>query len=141
MTESKEALQSILKSHQLRVTQKRLDVLAIIRNYESAIPHSRIQEELKNFDRVTLYRTILALLENGIIHKIHVEGKEVYYALCGHSCDVDDHNHQHVHFNCVECESVTCLEPDHPFNISLKGFQIEEVDVQLKGVCDNCTEV
>lgn len=138
MKESREKSEKLLRSHKLRVTEKRLDVLKIIHDYGSAIPYSKVQEQLKNLDRVTLYRTILALLENGIIHKIQVEGQEVYYALCGHTCDTEEHNHQHIHFHCSECEKVSCIEPKQELKVLLEGCAIAEVKVQVDGVCAAC---
>lgn len=138
MKESRENSEKLLRSHKLRVTEKRLDVLEIIHDYGSAIPHSKVQEELKDFDRVTLYRTILALLENGIIHKIQVEDQEVYYALCGHTCDTEEHNHQHIHFHCSECETVSCIEPKEALKVQLEGYAVSEVKVQVNGVCADC---
>jgi len=138
MTESRIKLETLLRTHKLRVTSKRLDVLEVINNYQSAIPHSKIQAELKGFDRVTLYRTILALLESGIIHKIAVENQEVYYALCGHTCDTEEHNHKHVHFHCSKCESVSCVEPNEQLQVQLDGYLISEINVQVNGICSNC---
>ncbi len=141
MEEPKEKLEKLLKSHELRVTSKRLDVLSVIHSYGSAIPYSKVQEELKDFDRVTLYRTILVLLDNGIIHKIQVEDQEVYYALCGHTCDTEEHHHEHLHFHCSECETVSCVEPDKQLKVLLKGYQISQVNVQVNGVCLECQAV
>jgi len=130
----------ILKYHNLRITSKRKDVLGLIVDYDSAIPFSHIQKELSNFDRVTLYRTMNSLLEKGVIHKIQVEGTEIFYALCGHTCDDKTHQHNHVHFHCSSCEKVHCLEPDSPLNIGLNGFQIENIEIQLQGVCNQCKQ-
>ncbi len=128
----------LLKDNDLRITRHRKEVLNLIVSYESAIPFALIQKELSSMDRVTLYRTMNILLDNGIIHKIQVEDKETYYALCGHTCDDGSHEHNHVHFHCSSCDKVKCLEPDTPLNIGLNGFEIQNVDVQIKGVCDQC---
>ena len=139
MEVSKEKLVDLLKSHDLRVTEKRIGVLRIIQGYGSAIPHSKIQELLKKFDRVTLYRTILTLVESGIIHKIQVEDQEVFYALCGQTCNTQEHHHEHIHFHCSECETVSCVEPMKQLQVQLEGYHIMQVNIQVNGVCAECT--
>ena len=74
-------LAELLRERKLKATSTRLEVLSVISDYNKAIPFSEIQNALHNFDRVTLYRTIHALMENGIIHKALIEEKETFF--CG----------------------------------------------------------
>ncbi len=128
----------LLRHHKLRVTSQRKQVLSLIVDSPNATAHLDIQRELPDFDRVTLYRTINKLLDNGIIHKIQLDDSDLHYALCGHTCDEEAHDHNHVHFKCSKCHKVKCIEPVQPLNLDLKGYFIEGVEVQVSGVCDTC---
>jgi len=131
-------LASLLRARKLRATTTRLEVLSVIYNYKKAIPFSEIQNALHNFDRITLYRTIHALLENGIIHKALKSEKETFYAMCSNNCASGTHNHKHIHFKCSSCEAVTCVRADRPITFSIPGYSIEKFEIQATGVCEFC---
>ena len=63
--------ENILSEHGLRNTEARHGVLDVFKKYDYALSHSDLEKELqKYFDRVTIYRTIHAFLDKGIIHKV-----------------------------------------------------------------------
>lgn len=131
-------LTELLRNRKLKVTSKRLEVLGVIREHSSAISYSALQASLHDFDRVTLYRTIHSLIENGIIHKALTEENETFYALCSTTCTSASHIHKHIHFKCVECNGVTCVESVHPIQLSIVGYSIENVEVEARGRCAAC---
>ena len=111
-------MDSILKRKKMSATPFRNEVLAIFNKYNSAIPLSIIEDELKSHNRITLYRTIKIFLEKGIIHEINLNGEGSNYALCKEECG-DAHNHQHIHFKCSSCSQVTCVDIDRFPKITL----------------------
>lgn len=133
-------LKEILRKRDLKATSTRLDVLATISNYNSAIPYSEIQKSLIDFDRVTLYRTINILVDKGIIHKATTIGEEAYFAMCGTSCDSEDHQHDHIHFTCKICSKVSCLHLSDKIMVSVPGHQIEQLNIEASGTCDACLD-
>lgn len=136
--EERAHLAELLRTRSLKATSTRLEVLSVISEYEKAIPFSEIQQVLNDFDRVTLYRTIQALIENGIIHKALIDENETYYALCNKHCTSDCHQHKHVHFKCTRCHEVTCVETAQPIIISIQGYSIESFEVEATGICASC---
>lgn len=134
----KEALENLLRDRGLKVTPKRLELLLLISNYSSAIPYSKIQKSLNNFDRVTLYRTLKSLLDSGIIHKATVSTEDVYYAMCKHYCTSSEHHHKHVHFKCNSCLEVSCLDVTTPVHIDIPNVIIKQVEIEVSGVCEKC---
>ena len=131
-------LAELLRDRNLRATSTRLAVLSIISEYNQAIPFSEIQKALKGFDRVTLYRTLHALMENGIIHKALQDDKQTFFAVCSNSCSSHDHNHHHIHFKCSSCQAVTCVQADRPIGFSIPGHSIERFEIEATGVCASC---
>jgi len=136
--EERTHLAELLRTRNLKATSTRLDVLSVISDFGRAIPFSEIQDELDDFDRVTLYRTIHALIENGIIHKALIDENETFYALCTKNCTSDCHQHKHVHFKCTKCKAVTCVETARPIIISIQGHSIENFEIEASGICVSC---
>ncbi|MGY5353958.1 Fur family transcriptional regulator [Wenyingzhuangia sp. IMCC45467] len=129
---------NLLRDRNLKATPKRLELLRVIANYNSAIPYSEIQKMLKHFDRVTLYRTLNAMLDSGIIHKASVSTDEVYYAMCKEYCTSECHNHKHVHFKCIECLEVSCVDVTNPIQVQIPNVVIKQVEIEVSGVCEKC---
>lgn len=131
-------LKEILKSRKLKATQTRLQLLSIFDQEKYAVPYSKIQILMKETDRVTLYRTIETLLEKGVIHKAYREENDNYFAMCGQSCSQQEHNHDHVHFKCQNCNEVQCKEIDQKINIDIPGYKVNTTSVVLQGICNKC---
>ena len=132
----------ILKSKNLRATPFRKEVLSIFLQNEHAISTQDIEEALGEHDRITLYRTLKSFTKNGVIHEIAMPGDVKKMALCDPVCNHDDglHEHRHIHFQCKKCEEVYCVEVNEFPSITLPGFQIEELEIQAKGVCAKCSK-
>lgn len=129
----------ILSNRNLKMTAFRLKLLDLFLKEKKAVSYSEIQKQLGEADRITLYRTLSTMLEKGIIHKALQDNNQTFYALCGNTCDSKKHSHDHVHFQCSNCQSVTCEHLDNEIFLSLKEFQIDQVDIRLTGLCKLCS--
>ncbi len=134
----KEALIELLNHRNLKATRPRLELLEAMQSYDSAMPYSEMQKALQEMDRVTLYRTLESLMSKGIIHKAYQEKNNIYYAVCGSTCQSTHHDHEHVHFRCVKCESVTCEKPKRKVSINIPDFEIYNVSINVEGICSVC---
>lgn len=111
----------------------------LIQKSESALSHNELLTALGNtMNRVTIYRVLDRLVVDGTVHKIiDIDGVSKFA-----SCDVCDHHqhhhHDHVHFSCVKCLAVTCLEDVTPTFTLPKDYVIEEVNFTLSGICPGC---
>jgi len=130
-------IKSILKSHKLRVTEGRIDVLEFFIRQKRTLSFKDLEDEFSESDRVTLYRTLGAFTENGVLHKIPDESGFATYGLCHDTCDSEDHKHDHMHFKCNECGTIECLEQNIP-SVSVPGYQVQEANLILKGICKTC---
>ncbi|MDC3134120.1 transcriptional repressor [Bacteroidota bacterium] len=131
-------IKEILKKRNLKATSNRLNLLTKMQNNGSAMSYSNIQNTMQPIDRVTLYRTIEKLKEKGIIHTAFQSNNETYYAICGLDCSTESHKHDHIHFKCLKCETVTCEDLLNSLNISLPKHEIHNVSVNIKGICEVC---
>lgn len=128
----------LLNKRDLKATNPRINLLLQMQKYNSAMPYSTIQKAMKSIDRVTLYRTLETLVGQGVIHKAFQENSEVYYAICGKQCSKTHHHHEHIHFKCIKCESVTCEQLKDKLKISIPDYEIHQVSIHVKGVCQLC---
>ncbi|UXP31464.1 transcriptional repressor [Reichenbachiella agarivorans] len=131
-------LKQLLKKHQLRVTDCRLDVLSLFQASEHALTSRFLEHELTAYDRVTLYRTLNSFIESGLLHKIPDDSGMARYGVCDHHCDSEEHRHDHLHFKCDACGHVDCLSSYHVPKVQIPGFLIKEANMILNGLCQSC---
>lgn len=115
--------------------KKQIQELLILSS--EALSHSDIQVSLEGLcDRVTIYRVLERLLEEGLIHKIVNLDGVVKYAAC-HTCK-EKHNHNHMHFSCQNCKSLTCLDDVEPIYKLPKNYKAIETNFTISGLCPKC---
>ncbi len=133
------AKQNTLKSHKLRTTACREQVLEVLMNKNSALSHGDIEQELQSdFDRVTIYRTLKSFLEKGIIHKV-LDDEGLRYALCKDNCSEEHHRHDHVHFKCTSCGETNCIQDVVVPPLALPaGYESHDVNLLIQGICPAC---
>lgn len=131
---------NLLLNKNVRETPFRIAVLEVFDKHPNAISLSKIEQELGNHDRITLYRTLKTFLEKGVIHEIAFAGGEKRMALCAEDCEHDGHEHQHehIHFQCKNCNEIFCVEIDSFPRIKLNKFEIESIEISAKGFCEKC---
>jgi Fur family ferric uptake transcriptional regulator len=147
--------QNLLRNAKVRVTDARLDVLGALLEKQRALTHTEMQDALPALDRVTLYRALDCLVDAGLAHKITGEDRVFRFSTGNDlSTTMQDrhiqHQHQHGHFTCTQCGQVHCLDsPEDTLSlkeqlhasleaISLKGFQSHDIEVTIKGWCQQC---
>lgn len=132
-------LKSILKSHNLRITDCRIDVMKYFLKQKSALSQGDLEGKFKNYDRVTLYRTLNSFLESGILHRIPNESGTATYGLCHTTCTPENHEHNHVHFKCNTCGQIECLDDRKVPEVTVPmGYAVEHINMIIDGVCAKC---
>lgn len=122
-----------------RASNTKNEIIALLANRKVALSHKDFQDYFENtVDRVTIYRALERLVEEGKLHKIANLDGGVQYALCK-TCTSEDHKHEHVHFNCTTCKETTCLE-EVEIKIKLpNSYKAEEQQIILYGICPKCS--
>src|SRR6478609_1245485 len=130
----------ILKNSGLSITDKRLKILELFQKNSKALSHADIENlSGKNFDRVTIYRTLQTFVDKGIVHTIPTADNSIMYALCKEACSEGHHHDDHVHFLCDICGTTYCLDNVNIPEVNIpKGFSVHQTNVLINGVCKNC---
>lgn len=123
-----------------RVTPARLAVLNLLEHAERALSHREVEEALTGagFDRVTLYRVLDWLVENGLAHRVTDAERVFRFSLA--SPDNPRHT-AHAHFRCEACGRVFCLD-DVPVPVAPlpAGFSRKSVEYCIIGQCARCDD-
>ena len=133
-------VENTLKRNHLSITGSRKKILGLFLSRNEALAHGDIERNAgEKFDRVTVYRTLQAFVEKGIIHTIPTADNSVRYALCKDPCTEGHHRDHHIHFVCGNCGNTYCLDDIVTPDIRLpKGYSAERVEVVVEGVCGSC---
>ena len=135
-----ENLEKILEVNNVKPTAMRLLVLQFLLNKKVAVSLTNIEEYFDNSDRTTLYRTLKTFVKNGVAHQIDDGTGIKKYAVCEENCNCEMDTDLHLHFHCTNCNETVCLTEHKIPHINLpKGFEAENVNLVVKGICDKCS--
>lgn len=131
-------LSKILREKKLKATPGRLAILDIFEHIKKPISIKELANNigLKNIDMATLYRNTETLADLGLLMKIYLDEKKVYYepASRGH----------HHHLICEKCGKVEGLKNCVVSNVSYKEIQAKGFSKILRhnleyfGLCGKC---
>jgi Fur family transcriptional regulator, ferric uptake regulator len=131
---------NLLKRNSLSITGSRKKILQLFLEQRGALAHGDIEKKAgEKFDRVTIYRTLQAFVDKGIIHTIPTADNSIRYALCKDDCSEGHHHDHHIHFVCDVCGNTYCLDDIVTPDIKLpRDYSAEHVEVVVEGICKNC---
>jgi Fur family ferric uptake transcriptional regulator/Fur family zinc uptake transcriptional regulator len=129
----------LLRSAGLRRTPARLAVLARIEALARPISHADLQAlpDLAELDDITLYRTLAALVEARLVHRVH--GIDGTWRYCAQPRGQEGCPGNHAHFLCTSCGSMTCLvaQPMPRVDVPL-GAEVQGRHFLVHGRCAAC---
>ena len=121
-----------------RVTRTRVAVIEALQRSAHPLSHDEIGATLDGagigHDRVTLYRALDWLVEQGIAQRI-AGGERAWRFEIQRS-----NEHRHAHFHCDRCGQVLCLEdvPSDSRPALPAGFELDRSELVLHGACADC---
>jgi Fur family peroxide stress response transcriptional regulator len=123
-----------LKKHRIRPSILRQTILAFLMSTKAHPTAEQIYQEVyrtyPGISRTTIYNTVKAFYEKGLIRQLSIKGNELSY-----DADLSAHSH----FYCRKCKQVIDLihgVTDVPNKID--GNVVEESQINYKGVCKKC---
>ena len=135
MKVSYEELTKELKDRKIRLSHQRLKILEFITN-NNIHPtvdqiYIKLHKEIPTLSKTTVYNSLNALIDAGLVKIINIEDNETRYDIV---------SHDHGHFKCDSCGKI------YDFEINIEGlkskdlndFKINNKDVYFKGICPQC---
>jgi Fur family ferric uptake transcriptional regulator len=124
----------------LRVTPQRLALLEHQMDEGGHLSaddlYRRVRGSLPGLSATSIYKTLHALQEAGLVREVHVGGGPVRY-----DADGGQHHHHRVCRSCGAVDDVPCLAgagggclAEH----DLGGFGVEQVEITYRGRCVRC---
>ena len=126
------------RAGRMKVTHQRVEVFRELagsdEHPDAETVYQRVRKRVTGISRDTVYRTLSALVDQGLVQKVgpHFEGARY-----------DANPDRHHHFICTACGSISdfCSESlDHlpiPESVEALG-RIEVAQVQVRGICRDC---
>ena len=126
----------LLKKSGLSITPLRKEVLAfLLENEVSSLDD--IKKNIKEFDRVTLYRTVKVLIKFKIINELSFENKK-FLSLNRNINKSSDSFEQSVYFYCMYCNNLTFLNNKIiSFDIT-PDYEVHQSESVISGKCNLC---
>jgi len=120
-----------------RVTRTRVAVIETLQRSAHPLSHDEIGAALDGagiaHDRVTLYRALDWLVEQGIAQRIAGGERAWRFEIRR------DGDHRHAHFHCERCGQIVCLEDVPAAAPALPaGFAVARAELVLHGACADC---
>ena len=128
----------IIQKHGLRATSSRMAVLALLMQRGEPLSHAEVLDALgvERWDRTTIYRNLVDMSDVGILRRWELGDRVWRFEFVDHH-----HESEHPHFVCTDCGKVTCLPDLVLSNLptsSPAAVRQGQVEIQLRGVCDDC---
>lgn len=126
----------LLKKSGLSITPLRKEVLAfLLENEVSSLDD--IKKNIKEFDRVTLYRTVKVLIKFKIIKELSFENKK-FLSLNRNIHKSSDSFEQSVYFYCMYCNNLTFLN-NKIISIDITpDYEVHQSESIISGKCNLC---
>jgi len=134
--EARDKLRVILGQKGYSLTKPRLKTFSLLQRADGPQTTTEIIGQLRDIDKVSVYRTLNLFSELGITHRVW----NGFKSKIDLSEEFSPHHH---HFTCINCGAVTVLKSDnleaslHELERDL-GFNLRQHSVELSGYCANC---
>lgn len=136
-----DALRATIRAAGLRVTPGRIAVLKLLQERGRPMSHAEVASELEgdSWDRATVYRNLIDLVRAELVRRTDVGDHTWRFERREEQHGKEDH----PHFVCSDCGSVECL-PEIELSVKTRSqvpraLRKRRVEVQLKGLCDDCS--
>lgn len=137
MTVSYDDLIEESKKKNMRLSYQRMKVMEYLSSHlihpTAEQIYAGLREEIPTLSKTTVYSTLNALVDAGLVRIINIEDNEIRY-------DIKTENHGH--FKCKSCGAI------YDFNVDidslttgdLQDFDVNDKNVYFKGTCPACSE-
>ncbi|MCK4655314.1 MAG: transcriptional repressor [Candidatus Cloacimonetes bacterium] len=127
----------LLKEHGIPPSLQRIKILEYLHNFKTHptadMIYQALVDEMPTLSKTTVYNTLKAFAEKGVIVELSLFENEVRY---------EYNTTPHIHFKCIKCGKIydisktfKCLKDE-----KIEGHKVSEHHINLKGICKSCLE-
>jgi len=126
-----------LKEHGLKVTPQRVTILTAI-DKKGHANIDEIYQEAKTtnptMSLATVYKNVTSLIETKLLKEVALNNQKPKYELT---------KEPHSHLICKECGNVEDISSNNLFTLNKDNldFDIEEVELNIYGICSKCKKL
>ena len=134
-----------LSSKGIRSTEMRLKIYKYLKRKTYAVSLNEMQKvfihkNIKTANKTTFYRTIKLFEKKSMVHQIDDGTAFAKYAISDENAKGKHSTDLHMHFHCTNCKKTICL-PNKISEESLPDqYEVNDVNLVLKGICKNCSK-
>jgi Fur family transcriptional regulator, ferric uptake regulator len=132
-------IRGLLKESGLKCTLAREAILTLLHAARRPLAHGEITRErgVRGLDRVTVYRTLTALQEAGLLHR--TQDNNGVWRFGAHPRHQVGCPGNHPHFVCTSCGVMRCLSDQAlPWITVAPGEQVVGKQMVAYGLCSGC---
>lgn len=114
-----------------RHSVKRDQIMSVLKESKAALSAGGVHALLTEIDEVTIYRNLDLFVSEGIVKTLNFGGTETLY---------EYQRHPHHHAVCTDCDRVihfTAQDEKIKKLLGLTDFQVTELEVTVKGICNH----
>lgn len=135
--------EELLQQYNIRPTAVRLLILKGIADFAAPFSLEDLYIFLDTIDRSTVFRTLVVFEEQHLLHSFEDgSGKKKYcfhHSVSAASTGTAHNACRHVHATCRVCGRTMCVTTQEIPLVSLpEGFEVENVNYVVTGVCARC---
>ncbi|MBD3796641.1 MAG: transcriptional repressor [Campylobacterales bacterium] len=126
----------MLRTHHLKATPQRIEITnALMMNGHLTIEklYDILLNKFSSISLATIYKNINLMIENAFIQEVKIPNAKSVYELTKEA---------HSHLVCEQCGSVEDihidLTPLKTVDLGKVNFQVNKLDLVLRGTCQNC---
>ena len=132
-----EKLKELIEAKGIKPSFQRLKILEYLYRHMDEHPTAEmifkaLDREIPSISIATVYNSLNALLEKGLVYALTITAKEIRY-------DVMESSH---HLLCQKCGKIFNIDLECPYSInhdqSVEGHFIKKVHSYFKGICKEC---
>ncbi len=127
----------VLKEHEIAPSLQRIKILEYLHNYKTHptadMIYKSLIKEIPTLSKTTIYNTLKAFVEKGILTELSLFENEVRY---------EYNTEPHIHFKCINCGKIYDISKTYGnlHGQEIDGHKVTEHHINLKGICKNCRE-
>ena len=141
MKETEQAsIQQLLREKGYRATPGKIAILQVFKNAVHPLTTAELLAKLTDKkDETTLYRSLDAFVESGILRKVNFNDRSARY-----EWNIGTHHHHHIVCeNCGKIEDIDIGDADLDASVIKKSKQFKEIkshSVEFFGICAACAK-